>query len=575
MMSNKVCSIFLVLFILSFSSCSKKLVPGVINVQSGDKYDLASFDYVYVEALKQKLMGNGGDALNDLEQALKINPESDAAYYQMAQIVIANGDVHDGKKYALKALSFDQKNIWYLTMLAGLYYQEKNLDSAIIYYDRAVKYYPDKENLELTLGSLYSERKNYEKANLIFESFDRKYGVNEKSTLSAVKNLMAEGKYEESLSKTVSLIKKFPDEILYKEVLAEIYTEKGDIEKARDVYDELLKNDRDDPQVQLSVADFMISEKNYNELLNLLNIILMNDKVQRENKISLVARIIELPDLSDELQNKLGISLLVFEANYAGDKIVPLLRPELLIKQNKLEQASLRLEEIVRDDQKNYYAWEKLLFVYLQMKDYNKLFTKGETVATLFNTSFTAKLLYANGALELGKYSIALEELKKAEILAGDNKDFLLQVLSMEADVYYRMKDYGKSFETFEKAIKTNNNDLTILNNYAYYLAEQNTNLKEAEQMAKQVTEKDMTNTTFLDTYGWILYKRGKLKEAAKVFESIIKSGDKPDAVWYEHYGYILKKEKKCSEAVANWNIALKIDSTKTELLKEIENCGK
>jgi Tfp pilus assembly protein PilF len=193
----------------------------------------------------------------------------------------------------------------------------------------------------------------------------------------------------------------------------------------------------------------------------------------------------------------------------------------------------------------------------------------------LFNTSYTAKLLYANGALETGKYPTALEELKKAEILASDNKEYMLQVLTMRADAYYRMKDFAKAFETFELALKNNNDDLTVMNNYAYYLAEQNTKLKEAEEMAKSVTEKDKTNTTFLDTYGWVLYKRGKLQEAAKVMETIINSGDKPDAVWYEHYGYILKKEKKCDQAIANWNIALKLDSTKTELLKEIENCGK
>ena len=93
--------------------------------------------------------------------------------------------------------------------------------------------------------------------------------------------------------------------------------------------------------------------------------------------------------------------------------------------------------------------------------------------------------------------------------------------------------------------------------------------------MAKRVTEKEKGNTTFLDTYGWVLYKRGKLNEAARVMESIISSGDKPDAVWYEHYGYILKKQGKCSKAVDNWNTALKLDSTKTELIKEIENCGK
>jgi Tfp pilus assembly protein PilF len=246
-----------------------------------------------------------------------------------------------------------------------------------------------------------------------------------------------------------------------------------------------------------------------------------------------------------------------------------------MVKQNKLEDAVLRLEELIKANPDNYYAWEKLLFVYLQMKDYDKLLSRGEECATRFNTSFTAKLLYTNAALETGKYSIAIDELKKAEILAGDNKDSLNEVFTMRADIYYRMKDYTKAFETFELALKNNSEDLIIINNYAYYLAQQNIKLKEAEKMAKKATEKDKGNNTFLDTYGWVLYKRGKIQESARVFESIIKSGDKPDAVWYEHYGYVLRKEKKCVDAVTNWNIALKLDSTKTELIKEIENCGK
>ena len=48
-----------------------------------------------------------------------------------------------------------------------------------------------------------------------------------------------------------------------------------------------------------------------------------------------------------------------------------------------------------------------------------------------------------------------------------------------------------KSFETFESALELNNEDLTVINNYAYYLAEQNTKLKEAEEMAKRVVEKE------------------------------------------------------------------------------------
>src|ERR1035437_10165599 len=541
MKSYKYYYILLALSILNFSSCTKTLMPSGVTGKAKKEYDAAAFNEVYVEALKQKLMGNNGDALKYLEQCVKINPKSDAAYYQMAQIVIANGDNKNGKQYVSKALSIDQENIWYLTMLASLYYEEKNFD----------------------------------KANSIFEAFDKKYGINETSTLSSIKNLMLEEKYDDAMIKTLSLLKEYPDEILYNGVLADIYRGKGENQKAMEVYNELLERNPDNPQIQLSLCDFLIEEKNYTDLFKLLSTVILNSKVERESKISLMARLIEIPDLSNDWGEKLTISVMVLEANFNDDNVIPLLRPELMIKQNKLADASIRLEEIIKTNPDNYYAWEKVLLVYLQLKDYDNLLKRGEECATRFNTSFPAKLLYANAALETGKFSIALDELKKAEILAAENKESIVQVLTMRADVYYRMKEYSKAFETFETALKTDNNDLTVINNYAYYLAEQNTKLKEAEEMAKKVIDKEKGNTTFLDTYGWVLYKRGKLKEAAQVMESIISSGDKSDAVWYEHYGYILRKQKKCKEAIDNWNIALKIDSKKSGLLKEIENCGK
>lgn len=567
--------IYLTLSVLTLVSCGKKLAPSEVKLKVPETYDVAAFNFVYVEALKQKLMGNGGDALKYLEQSLKINPQSDAAYFQMGQIVVANGDLKNGKKYIIKALSLDEANIWYLTMLGSLYYQEKNIDSAVFCYEKAVKYFPDRDNLKLMLGNLYSEDKRYDKANSVFESIDERYGINETSTVSLIRNLIAEGKYDAALLKTQTILKDFPDGILYNGLLAEIYKGKGENEKALNVYGKMLEKSPDDPRIQLSICDFLISEKNYDELFSLLNNVILNANVERQDKVSLMVKILGLPDLTKEWEDKLTVSLMVLEANYKEDNIVPLLRPELLIKQNKLSEAGLLLGDIVKSNPDNYYAWEKELFVYLQLKDYKNLYKIGEECATRFNTSFNAKLLYANGALEIGKYDIALDELKKAEILAGNSKDSLVQVFTMRADVYYRMKDFNKSFETFETALKTNTNDLTLMNNYAYYLAEQDTKLKEAEELAKKVTEKDKDNITFLDTYGWVLYKRGKLQEAAKVMESIINRTDKPDAVYYEHFGYILKKLRKCPEAVENWNTALKLDSTKTELIKEIENCGK
>jgi Tfp pilus assembly protein PilF len=571
---NRILSVLLLsLFVVV--SCNKKVSPAFETKTEDSTYDISAYNWVYVEGIKQKLTGNSGDALKYLEQAIKINPKSDAAYYQMAQIVSANGDLINGKKFLKMALEIDRENIWYLMMIAGFYYQDKMLDSAIYYYEKATSFSPEEENLQLTLGNLYSENKNFDKAQNIFDTFDKKYGVNENSTVSSIKALMMDQKFDAALVKAELLIKDYPDEVLYNGILAEIYRGKGDNDKARMVYSQLMERNPDDPQIQISVCDFLISDKNYSELFVLLNSIILNSNVKREDKISLFARLIELPDLIKDHNDDLIISMMVLEANFRDDEIIPLLRPELLIKLSKLGEASSRLEEIIKVNPENYYAWEKLLLVYNQMGDFKTLMVKGEECATKFNRSFLAKILYANAAMENKEFAIALEELRKAEILAGDNKDFMAQVLTMRADAYYRMKDYVKAFETFETAIKSNQDDLTVINNYAYYLAEQNENLKEAEEMARKVIDKEKGNNTYLDTYGWVLYKRGKLNEAAKVMENIIESGEKPDAEWFEHYGFILKKQKKCMKAIDIWNIALKLDSTKVHLKQEIENCKK
>jgi len=263
------------------------------------------------------------------------------------------------------------------------------------------------------------------------------------------------------------------------------------------------------------------------------------------------------------------------EANYRNDDIIPLLRADLLVRMNKLNDAETRLEEIIKDNSENYYAWEKLLLAYNQGKSFDKLLTRGEECSSKFNRMFLPKILYANAAMELKDYDKALDELRKAEIIAGNNPDFVAQVMTMRADVYYRKKDYLKAFEVFRDALKQNKDDLTIINNYAYYLAEQNQDLKEAEEMAKKVIEKEKDNPTYLDTYAWVLYKRGKNREAAKIMESIIKINSPQDAEYYEHYGYILKSLHNCEKAVGNWTNALKIDSTKVYLKEEIEKCGK
>lgn len=566
-------SLFLILFLTGQFSCSNKLVTGIKTGLDRRTFDNSAFDFYFVEAVKQKLLGSPSEALRYLEQCIKINPESDAAYFQMAQIAMRSGDLENGKKYSLKAFSIDQNNIWYIMTIAGIYYEQQNIDSAILFYEKAVRLKPDREDLKLNLGNLYAENKDFVRARQIFGNIGNESGISESSALSIIKTLMEEGNYPEAQKRIEELIRQNPDEVLYTGLLAEIYRGQGQSDKALEVYNRLMTKNPNDPQTLLALCDFLLEEKQYSDLLIILNTLVLNNEITREEKLAVFARLIEDEAAIKEHSKGIELAIRILEASYPDDDIIQLLRPELLEKGNRLQEATDRLAEIINEKPGNYYAWERLLLLYYKMKDWKNLLSMGEECATRFNRSFIAKVLYANAALENEKYELALDELRKALILAGDSKEMILQVIVMRAEVFYRKKEYENAFKTFDEALQINSEDLTVLNNYAYYLAEQNTRLKEAEKMSKTVIEKEKENPTFLDTYAWIMYKQRKYNKAARIMEEILKMENITDAEYYEHYGFILKGKKNCVAAVENWTKALKIDSGKSYLIKEIENC--
>jgi Tfp pilus assembly protein PilF len=556
-------------------SCNKRVNPALTAKHMDIGYDSTAFDYVFTEAIKEKFLGNAGDALKYLEQCVKINPESDAAYYEMAQIAIMLSDQKNGKKFGLKAVSINEMNIWYLLLVANIYEFEKKTDSAILFYEKAVKFFPENENVKLNLANAYTEKGLFDKSTAIYNYFETKYGASETVSLALIKNLMSAGNYKLAEEKAKELLLKSPDEVMYNGLLAEIYRIEGEKEKAVEIYRKLLDQEPVNPQTLLSVSDFLISEKQYEDLFLVLNRIILNDSISRENKINLFSKMIGDTSILRQHSEDVELALIVLEADNKDDDIIVLLRPELYQVMKNFAKATARFEEIIAVSPDNYYAWERLLILYSEEKDWDNLLLRGKDCATRFNRSFPAKILYASAAIEKGQLAVAEEELRKAKILAGSDTSMIVQVLVMDADVFYRKKEFSKSFETFRVALGIKPDDIMILNNYAYYLAERGEMLKEAEKMAKLVIEKEPGNTTYLDTYAWVLYKRGRLKEARKMMDRIISLGEKPDAVWYEHMGYIMQAMKNCNKAVEYWKISIEIDSSKTALIKEIENCGK
>ena len=268
-------------------------------------------------------------------------------------------------------------------------------------------------------------------------------------------------------------------------------------------------------------------------------------------------------------------SLLLLEEEYPDDEEVISLRPAVYEATDKIDLAIQRYEEIIKSIRQGFWFKERLMILYARKNEYSKLYELAGDYSRDNNRSLIGKIYYALAAMELGEYSVAGNELKKAMILAGNNNELKVQVLSLEGDLHYRKKDFDASYACYEEALKLSPDDPLLLNNYAYFLAEGDKDLKKALKMIMKVIETESGNATYVDTYAWVLYKMGKYRDAHREMVRVFELSSDRDPELLEHMGFIKKAVGRCEEAVVYWKEALKEDSKKAYLEEEIIKCQK
>ncbi len=133
---------------------------------------------------------------------------------------------------------------------------------------------------------------------------------------------------------------------------------------------------------------------------------------------------------------------------------------------------------------------------------------------------------------------------KSLEILKDGYTDNLengvkTQYLTFLGESAYRSGNYDDAFGYFEKLLILEPDNNMVKNNYSYYMALKDYNLKRAVELSGQTVKNDPDNGTFLDTYGWILYKTGDYSQAKIYLERALKNADNNSEICY-HYAEVL-----------------------------------
>lgn len=564
-----------IMFCLIAISCS--VSKNAIEVEEQPvrgKIDNTLYDLNYVEGLKQKMDGNYGEAIDKFEDALEINDESDAANYQISQIAAMRRDYKNAIKFGNRAATLDGDNTWYMMNMANIYIQMSMLDSAAIWIEKVVMADPENDNEKYRLGNIYLQTGEDKKAEEIFEDFNNKYSGNEQIIMALVDVKLRLDKYLEAEAIINEELEKGIENVRLKGILAELYSEAGEEEKAAKVYDEIVKNSDNEISVELSYINFLLKYGKYEKLLERIRTLIHKKETTKEQKISIIARLMQDSIIRKEYSDKLiKIGHDLVKEN-EEDPTVVLMLAEIYGVTGKTDLEIAILIDYIEKIEDQYFVWEKLLIKLNDSNDIKRLSNYSERASKLFNRAPLPKIFFAFTLIENGKLNQAKDELKKVRILVNNEEIYLVQILSMEAEIEYRSGNIEMAAKKFDRALEIEHENPLVLNNYAYYLAEEGIRLKEAQDMIEQCLGVE-ENITYLDTYAWVLYKRGKYRNAEKVMLRIFKSGKIEDAELIEHYGYIKKAVGSCDEAIVLWQNVLRIDKKRSYLISEIEKCVK
>ena len=569
---NRIILILMIGIILFSVACSAGRLNENVAKKQEENIDYTLYDLTFVEGIKQKLEGNLGEALDKFTDAIKINPGSDAANYEISQIAAMRRDYKNALTYARRAAALDNGNPWYMMHIANIYIEESKLDSAGIWLEKAIELDPGNENEKFRLGNLYLQTGNAGDAEKIFTGFYEKYGAGEQIISLLINAKIKLGKYDEAEKILIDEIGSAGGNDAMEAMLAELYREKGDSEKAGSLYEKLMKEGGDYTPLRFSYMEFLMENGDYGTLVKNVEKIREKGNVPVEDEIGMWMWLIQDTALINDYGSQLGVIAEDLWNENKDEPAVMMTMTEIYAALGEKEKELAVMEEYLKKHEENYYIWESFLMKLNEYEKSDKLYEYAGKASRLFNTAPLPKILYAFSLIEKEQFDEAADELRKVRILVNNQEIYLVQILSMEAEIAYRKGNTGETFEKFDEALQLDRKNALILNNYAYYLAEEGIRLEEALTMIEECLEIE-ENITYLDTHAWVLYKLGKIKEAEKIMERIFSSAMVDDPELLEHFAYIKKAGGKCDEAVALWQLAVKKDRTKTYLLEEIQKC--
>ena len=573
-------SVLWIVFAGLLLSCSsvKQISPAVQPAQKQEQQYAAlpdeqqnEFEYLFIEGLKQKQLGNIQLAVSLFSRCLEIDPNSAAAMYELANIHQLNNDFTSASLLLEKAIEINPENKWYKIQLATIYQKTKKFDKSATLFGQLYEAKPDEiESLEYLYmkAGILSAAKKYDESIAAFDLLESKLGSNEQVVMARQQVYLEAGNTEKAAQEIHKLIEFAPEDTRYYGLMADMYLDQGDSVKALDYYNKILEIDPENGFVHFSLAGYHQKMNDPEKAYEHTREGFKNKNLEIETKLQMFLMLTANPQ-QPAITEKQEAELLGFlRAMYPDDFRVKALYADVLLHKNQLEEARDLLRNILKTNREDYLIWERLLLTSNEMLDFESMFTDSKAAIELFPEQPLFYALHAVSALQKELYEEALKTIEEGESFLTKKNPMATQFALYKAEANYKLNRVKEAFNAYDEVIKLDPENYVALNNYAYYLSLRDENLDKAARMSGKAVQANPQNATYLDTYAWVLFRQKEYKLALFYQETAMQNGGDQNPVILEHYGDILFMLGEKEKALEYWKKAL-ASGEGSELLEE------
>lgn len=517
---------------------------------------------LFMEATQARLGGQIPKAVQLYRECLKLDPANSAALFELAKLYHQGQDFPAAVDHAKRAVAADKENIWYRFLLADLYSQNRQTNEAAVVYREVLAKWPDRYEVYFDLANMLAYSGKVDEAIKVYNEQEQRFGLSEELIMQEFGMLSQASRMVEAQALVERAIKAYPNEPQYMGLLAEVYDQQGDHEKALEQYRKTLELDPDNSMLRIALAEHYYGVGKMEEAYNELGVAFLDPDLDIDAKMQVLIGFFEMTEREGENPNDRPD---LIRRSYALIEALEKAHPEsgkphtihgdFLMRDGKFAEARDQFREALRTEKERFPIHMQLLQLDLQLGDHEALHKDAEEAISIFPTVPEPYLYNGIALSQLNKHDEAIETLITGRDVVVDNPQLQAQFWSSLGDAYNEAKRHTDSDKAYDKALAMEPDNAGTLNNYAYYLSVRNEQLEKAERMSKRSLEITPNSATYMDTYAWILFRMAKYADAKVWIEKAIASGE-ADGVVIEHYGDILFELGDKNGATEQWRKA-------------------